>query len=83
MFNWHAFPAVSVHRGFIDGLLIVLQIVGLAGRTTASCAPPTHFSKQFLARSVCLCPDLTQRSDRAHRGLAFPESRTDIEIAML
>jgi amidase/aspartyl-tRNA(Asn)/glutamyl-tRNA(Gln) amidotransferase subunit A len=47
MFNWLGFPAVSVPCGFIDGLPIGLQIVGLPDREPKILQAAAAFMKAF------------------------------------
>jgi Asp-tRNA(Asn)/Glu-tRNA(Gln) amidotransferase A subunit family amidase len=47
MFNWLGFPAVSVPCGFIDGLPIGLQIVGLPDREPKILQAAAAFLKGF------------------------------------
>lgn len=47
MFNWLGFPAVSVPCGFIDGLPIALQIVGLPGSEAKIFRASAAFQKAF------------------------------------
>jgi aspartyl-tRNA(Asn)/glutamyl-tRNA(Gln) amidotransferase subunit A len=47
MFNWLAFPAVSVPCGFVDGLPVGLQIVGPPGSDAKVMRAATAFQKAF------------------------------------
>jgi Asp-tRNA(Asn)/Glu-tRNA(Gln) amidotransferase A subunit family amidase len=47
MFNWLAFPAVSVPCGFVDGLPVGLQIVGPPGSDARVMRLAVAFQKAF------------------------------------
>jgi Asp-tRNA(Asn)/Glu-tRNA(Gln) amidotransferase A subunit family amidase len=47
MFNWLAFPAVSVPCGFVDGLPVGLQIVGPPGSDARILRAANAFQKAF------------------------------------
>ena len=47
MFNWLGFPAASVPCGFVDGLPVGLQIVGLPGREATILRVANAFQKAF------------------------------------
>jgi aspartyl-tRNA(Asn)/glutamyl-tRNA(Gln) amidotransferase subunit A len=47
MFNWLGFPAVSVPCGFVDGLPVGLQIVGLPGREATILRVANAFQRAY------------------------------------
>ena len=47
MFNWLGFPAVSVPCGFLDGLPLGLQIIGLPGREDLIFRAANAFQQAF------------------------------------
>jgi Asp-tRNA(Asn)/Glu-tRNA(Gln) amidotransferase A subunit family amidase len=47
MFNWLGFPAASVPCGFVDGLPVGLQLVGLPGRETTILRVAAAFEAAF------------------------------------
>jgi amidase/aspartyl-tRNA(Asn)/glutamyl-tRNA(Gln) amidotransferase subunit A len=47
MFNWLGFPAASVPCGFVDGLPVGLQIVGLPGREGTILRVANAFQKAY------------------------------------